>query len=290
MATVPYKEEIEYNGLTLPFSMVIKDGITEPVEIEEHWHDWYQMIYMMSGQAEIIVNSTEKIIKKDDMVILKGGDVHAFSVYDPQARYTILMFHPDIIENIGGSIFESKYITAFLMGLKSDTYYIAPSNENFGKIHMVMSGLLEEYRDQAVGYEIYIKGYIYQLIAILKRYNIFEIQPFKTKEMLKLDQLFNYIESNYDQTIDLKQAADYLNLSYSYFSKYFKEVTGKTFKSYLDYVRVSEAEKLILLKGYNITEAAYAVGFSDVSSFNRVFKRIKNYTPKELKSIKTVKK
>lgn len=166
METQSYEEDIEYNGLTLPFSMVIKDGISQPIEIEAHWHDWYQMIYMMAGQAEITVNNMKKIVKENDMVILKGGDVHAFSVYDPQVKYTILMFHPDIIENVGGSVFESRYITPFLMGLKSDAYYIEPTNENFTKIPLVMAGLLEEYTLQGIGYEIYIKGYIYQLITL----------------------------------------------------------------------------------------------------------------------------
>jgi len=49
------------------------------------------------------------------------------------------------------------------------------------------------------------------------------------------------------------------------------------------------AEKLILSKDVNISETAYEVGFYNVSSFNRVFKRIRKYPPGDIKKSRTAK-
>ncbi|MBZ4647673.1 MAG: hypothetical protein JG777_3162, partial [Clostridia bacterium] len=61
-------------------------------------------------------------------------------------------------------------------------------------------------------------------------------------------------------------------------------------KEYIDYVRVCEAEKLLLSEDIPITQVAYDVGFSNVCSFNRVFKRVRNYPPSSIKKPKTAKK
>ena len=54
--------------------------------------------------------------------------------------------------------------------------------------------------------------------------------------------------------IDLQDIAKLLNLSYYYCSRYFKRMTGKTFKEYLGFVRICEAEKLIVASDMNISE------------------------------------
>ncbi|MFD2701020.1 helix-turn-helix transcriptional regulator [Paenibacillus shunpengii] len=56
-------------------------------------------------------------------------------------------------------------------------------------------------------------------------------------------------------------------MSERYFMKFFKSVMGKTFIHYLNYVRLSEAEKLLLSSELTITEAALQSGFNDPSYF-----------------------
>jgi YesN/AraC family two-component response regulator len=104
-----------------------------------------------------------------------------------------------------------------------------------------------------------------------------------------LNQLLKYIEEHYKERIDLEEAAKMLNMSYFYLSRYFKKMTGRNFKEYLDFVRVCEAEKLIVTKDVNISQVAYEIGFCNVSSFNRVFKRVRGYAPREIKRTKSAK-
>lgn len=112
---------------------------------------------------------------------------------------------------------------------------------------------------------------------------------YNSHELERMSHIFTYIDQHYREELDMQQVANHVNMSYSYFSKYFKQATGKTFKQYVDFLRISEAEKLLLSGVYNVTETARQVGFNDVSSFNRTFKRVKTYSPKEIrtKSVKS---
>ncbi|GAA0177847.1 hypothetical protein SH2C18_09960 [Clostridium sediminicola] len=287
-----YKENLVHNGLSFPVDIFIKDNLINNDVQHPHWHEWHQIMYMLEGDALQQVNDKTTKVKKDDIIILKKGDIHTTYI-EPSITTSILFieFHADVIENNFTSLFESKYITYFLNNNSSGISHIKNTDENYSKIHYILNGLYDEFVNKEKCYEIFIKGYLYQLVAVLTRSNVINSNSdFKDIELQKLDKLFKYIEINYKENVDLKMAASILNLSYNYSSRYFKKITGRTFKEYLDFVRISEAEKLILSKDINISQAAYEVGFSNVSSFNRVFKRVKNYPPSDIKKIKTAKK
>ncbi|GAA0181484.1 AraC family transcriptional regulator [Clostridium sediminicola] len=288
----PYKENLIHNGLAFPVDIFIQDNSKKNIVVYSHWHECLEILYMLEGEAIQQVNSETFKVVKDDIVILKEGDIHSTQTeLSAKTRILVIKFLPEVIKNCYTTLFESKYIGTFINNGKSGVSHIMREDNNYLKIQNIIKGLYEEFSDKENGYEIFIKGYLYQLIAILTRSNIINSKSsFKDSEFQKLDKLFKYIETNYKENIDLKMAADVLNLSYFYFSRYFKKITGRTFKEYLDFVRICEAEKLILSKDINISQAAYEVGFSNVSSFNRVFKRVRNYPPSNIKKIKTAKK
>lgn len=83
-----------------------------------------------------------------------------------------------------------------------------------------------------------------------------------------------------DMTFD--EAAEFMCFSKPYFSKYFRKMSGMTFSEYLNIVRVSAAVKMLSRGNMAIGEAALAAGFGTIRSFNRVFKQLTGYTPREL--------
>ena len=73
-------------------------------------------------------------------------------------------------------------------------------------------------------------------------------------------------------------------VSCSYFSRWFKKVTGKTFKQYVNYVRINRAIQLLLNSDYNITEVAMMTGFATTSYFIKQFKGMEGgLSPKKFK-------
>lgn len=52
-------------------------------------------------------------------------------------------------------------------------------------------------------------------------------------------------------------------------------------KTYINQIRINEAQRLLKETGLNISEIAYKVGFSSPSNFNRVFKKISGISPTE---------
>lgn len=91
----------------------------------------------------------------------------------------------------------------------------------------------------------------------------------------------NYITRNYSEAINLEQIANQIHINPAYLSSLFKQVTGKSFKDYLNSVRVEESKRLLSNTDYSILDIAIACGFEDQSYFTKVFKKYTGMTPKQ---------
>jgi AraC-like DNA-binding protein len=147
----------------------------------------------------------------------------------------------------------------------------------------------EEYTDKNYGYELAIRANIFNLfLFILRRWNAqnvdLNINQSMNKEMIKwLQIVFDYVDNNYQNDITSFHMANLCNLSYSYFSRLFKKIMKRNFHDYLNYVRITKAERLLTTSDLNITEIAMMVGFSTSSYFIQQFKHYKELSPKQFR-------
>ncbi len=99
----------------------------------------------------------------------------------------------------------------------------------------------------------------------------------------RLNRLREYVEQSYSEPISLKKAASIAALESSYFSSYFRAKVGITFTDWLRQVRIRKAMELMKAGDFSITEVAYEVGFGDLRTFGRAFKKHTLITPMEFK-------
>jgi AraC-like DNA-binding protein len=88
---------------------------------------------------------------------------------------------------------------------------------------------------------------------------------------------FSFRESH--RKIYLEEVAQLANLSVEAFCRYFKIHTRKTYINFLNEVRVSHACQLLIQRDLSVDQICYTSGFSNVSHFNRTFKKITGKTP-----------
>ena len=98
------------------------------------------------------------------------------------------------------------------------------------------------------------------------------------KDMGRIERIYHYIEENYQQKVDVNQAAHLSNLTTAAFCRYFKKITRMTFTEFLNQYRITQAKKL-LLQHHTITEACYGSGFDNLSYFNKTFKKLAGENP-----------
>lgn len=96
-----------------------------------------------------------------------------------------------------------------------------------------------------------------------------------------IQKAVQYIELNYSQPITIPQIAGFVGVSSIYLTKLFKLSTGKTLSEYLNYHRTQKSLDLLTNTEETINWISEAVGYSDVRSYIRFFKKFYYMTPSE---------
>lgn len=77
------------------------------------------------------------------------------------------------------------------------------------------------------------------------------------------------------------QVARAVGLSNTHFCRRFHLITGMSFASWSTSIRIGEAKKLLKVIDLSITAVAATVGYSDVTTFARVFRKHELMCPRE---------
>lgn len=97
----------------------------------------------------------------------------------------------------------------------------------------------------------------------------------------RLSRLQQFVNQNYCETITLDRAAKAAVMEATYFSHYFKKKVGICFSEWLRQLRIKKAMEMLLNSNQTITYIAYEVGFEDLRTFERTFKKYVGMTPIE---------
>lgn len=88
-----------------------------------------------------------------------------------------------------------------------------------------------------------------------------------------------FIDVNYNVDINLNAIADTAFFSKFHFIRLFQKVYGKTPHQYLISVRIEKVKDLLGEGKMNVSDACFAVGFTSISSFSGLFKKLVGIAP-----------
>jgi YesN/AraC family two-component response regulator len=102
---------------------------------------------------------------------------------------------------------------------------------------------------------------------------------FSPQHLVNIRKVIRYIDDNYMTGIDLEEAARIACMSPCHFSRVFKKAHGTGFKEYLHRKRIEKAMELLHNPALSVAEIAFAVGYGDLTQFERIFKKATRSTP-----------
>ena len=96
-----------------------------------------------------------------------------------------------------------------------------------------------------------------------------------------IKQVQEYIEENFRRALQVSQLAAMVNITPRTLNRRFQACVAMRPIEYIQAVRIEQAKRLLELGDVSIKSLADQVGYDDISSFTRLFKRATELTPKE---------
>ncbi len=110
-------------------------------------------------------------------------------------------------------------------------------------------------------------------------------RPWKAPDGIwSIADAIRYIELNYDEAFSLEWFVSKCAVNTSDFSRRFKERAGCPLFEFINRQRIERACALLKSSGLSIIEISEAVGYNNLSFFNRYFLRIVGLSPREYRS------
>ncbi|MDQ0090168.1 AraC-like DNA-binding protein [Paenibacillus anaericanus] len=220
----------------------------------------YQLLYGVDGMAENIIDGTTYEIKKGDIYIIPPHAIRSLqpSKSDPYVGVTI-SFHFGLSESPLKSI------------LGEDVYL---GNDADGSLLGKLIQLIQAVQQQTIASGMLAQGLLLQIIyESANKRPLEETAVLKTKNNAKMVQICNYIKENYSSMIRMDTLSDMTGLSRNYIIRQFRKCYGTTPSDYLATIRIEKAKQLSIHTDLTISEIANRVGYADLHSFSRMFKK-----------------
>lgn len=91
--------------------------------------------------------------------------------------------------------------------------------------------------------------------------------------------VIRYARTHLNEDLSLRSLAERFNINRTYLSTLFHQEMGTTLTDYINDLRIEYATELLCSNHFSIASVCTEVGFSDVSYFTRVFKKVMGQTP-----------
>ncbi|TRZ41271.1 GlxA family transcriptional regulator [Robertkochia solimangrovi] len=260
---------------------------------------------LSNGIFSIIPDTDIKSVDRTDLIIIPAihGDYSKVIENNREFVPWILQQH-----NLGAEV-ASLCIGAFLLaetglldGMDCATHWLAAEDfrSMFPKINLVSDRIITDENG------IYTSGGAYSslnlILYLIEKFagrelavlssKIFQIDinrnsqsPFiifhgqKSHNDVEIIKIQEYIESNYQDKLNVDDLCDRISLSRRTFERRFKKATSNTTIAYIQMVKVEAAKKQLEIGHKNVNEVMYDVGYSDAKAFRDVFRKITGMTP-----------
>jgi AraC-like DNA-binding protein len=256
-----------------------------------HYHSYIEILYGISGTFEVILNGKCHKFTEGDLVLINSKEVHQInSRYEEGGQYFVLRFEPEVIySNMFHNYLHLKYVLPFILETSKHQKIIRKEIIKDTFIPELLLEISKEFLRKTFGYELAIQNHIGRIFLWILRYFHETSTEFMVSALTdiafiqRLQPSFDYVQEHFQEEIKATDMATLCNMSSSYFSRTFNAHMGMNFNEYVNFIRITESEKLLVSSPMNITEVANAVGFSTTSYFIKLFKAYKHISPKQFR-------
>ena len=236
--------------------------------ITNHWHNSLEVLYIASGKMDTGINNAIYHLKRGDLIIINAGDIHFTRCRDYAKIYVLQVPYPLLNTHI------PNY--DYVRFQDSDGSVVFSNPAKVDELSRLMIQMYEITFEQKPGYTLLFSSKLYQFLFILfQRYHTDISSRTKQKSdrnLIRLEQVMNYVKSHYTQPISLEDAAQILSLNPEYFCRYFKKYMGMTFLEYVNSIRLYHIHQDLLNTNYSVSELMDRHGFTNYKLFSKMFR------------------
>jgi len=277
------KENAQHSSKLIPYSYYKCDYKAHCGYVPLHWHNEFEINYMVSGAAQFRCANKNIIAHEGDIVILAPNTIHSVYQYkDFSDTHDALAFSGEMFGLSSDDRSIATLIRPIINGNLEITSHITSDKPYYKEIKKCTESIFNCVKINSAQYDMLLKSELLRLLWILSDNGEIKKSAFAVStELDGLKPAMQYITENFKEDITIDRLAELAHLSKSYFMNRFKQHFGIGAMEYIIQLRIKSACEALQNSNKTITQISYECGFNNLSNFNRQFKKTVGCTPKE---------
>lgn len=277
-----YHEKKTHVSENFPYNTYLCTIPLDFTHVNTHWHEETELIIIKKGCGRIFVDLQPYTVLAGDIILVLPGQLHSISQHeDNYMEYENILFSPGLLYGNGKDYCTSGLLRPFFENNFVFPVHINKSFDIYNKLYSCIDYIDKLRSAPAPGHELGIKGSLFHFFSLLFT-NLIDINSRKpvNRQAAKLKEILCYIYIHHSEQLTPSDAAHAAGFSTSHFMKFFKNHMGCTFTEYLNDYRLSSACTLLSTTDKPVLEISYETGFTNLSYFNRLFKKKYGISPR----------
>lgn len=250
-----------------------------------HCHDFHELVVIVAGRAGYTYMDNEYEIHAGDVFVVPPGCHH---YYHDQCGLELLNFlwYPEALPVDFKRMKELRSFRAFFE-LEPDSrnafsfeHHLTLNSEQIAGVERVHRRMMHEQEKQREGGQLCMTFMLYELLINLGRFYGEMKSEEEPNELIRMEQVAEYIEDNFMTHIPRAEVARLFSRSERVFAEAFNRIFGMSFGEYLTRIRLRHAQQMLLSTRKRITDIALECGFCDSNYFCAVFRKNYGITPR----------
>lgn len=256
------------------------------IPLFNHGHeDFYELVTVLNGSAEHVVDGERSTISKGDVFVIGNGISHGFE--EPHSlRICNIMYRPEMLFPGDSDI---RQLPGFHALFLLEPYFSSTQHfqsrmkltpADFTQIQPLLDIAEAEYTSSSPGRKTMLLAVVRQIAVILsRRYDC----PEKPREISGIADAAAFMETSYADSISISDVIERSHYSQRHFIRLFTSAYGMTPQRYLLDVRIRHAGAMLRDSTLPVTEIALQCGFGDPNYFSRIFRKYTGNSPSEFR-------
>lgn len=246
---------------------------TDGDAVKEHYHQVYQILYVLEGSGKVSLNKETFDISQDNVVITVPYSKHSI-ISETKLTVLVLEFEEAVLDvTVRNSLLHHFFNSPNLL-----TLHLFDA----GEVRQLLRKMLYEQSNGSVINKLAMKIFLSELLLIFARAQ--KDTQLLDANNLRAERLRNYIDTHYFEMMSSDDIAAKLGMSVRHINNIFKEQYSVTPLQYLTEVRVELAKKMLIETDKAIVSICFEVGFESLSTFYRTFKNATRISPNKYRT------
>lgn len=259
------------------------DGNGQIIE-SKHFHNLLEIGICRWGEGTVTLNNETKKYSKGTITIIPRNVLHSIAnIQNEKSFWEYIYVNPTIFLQSQYGL-RKRDIDRYVSCIESRP--IVMQKEEIALFSRELDCLMDQMRMQNCEYRNCIKGMLYVLLMEIVQMNHESLKPLtyhsrNLRKATKIEVASEFVEKHYSENISVADIAKAAFVSESCLRKGFAENYHMSPIQYVNYVRINAACKMLRNTDLNINETARKVGFENMSTFIKNFKKFVGKTPRQ---------